>query len=421
MNEEYDFSHPAFSNVLLGGAPLEEAELIVIGFHGRGGGEQRIFDSMAKAYTGYDNVTYLAPASSTEYWWKERLNTDPYAPDLLLAMDGVSALIADLEAKGFSSKQISLTGISQGSSFAAEYVAREDPDIHSTVLMSGALPGLFYSTEDQAEVYSQDLSGQIVRMSWNSGDVIMPLSLMQQTGDLFNSRGAEVDLRVHPGGSHNITKGDRDVLASITNIARGTDGNDNLTGTANDDLIYGFAGNDVIAGLDGKDVLIGGDGNDVLRGFNDNDRLWGGDQNDKLYGGDGDDILYGEQGKDELVGNDGNDVLYGQDGDDNLKGGKGDDFLLGGSGINTLSGEQGADTFVFDFHGSTSVNKITDFQTGIDKLLISGVDESAYNEIDYSFNSDGHVKIEFGKTIIIVDDPITMNDGMMIIAPDILL
>ncbi|CQR87154.1 Ca2+-binding protein, RTX toxin-related [Paracoccus aminovorans] len=210
------------------------------------------------------------------------------------------------------------------------------------------------------------------------------------------------------GGSDTLYGGaGDDFLAGETgnDTLYGSLGNDSLFGGEGHDLLDGGAGNDVLRGGDGHDTLLGGDGDDLLfgeagnnslRGGAGNDTLWGDAGNDYLVGEDGDDQLYGMLGADTLFGGLGNDLLDGGDGDDLLGGsdgndtlrgggghdvlggGAGDDRLEGGAGNDTLTGGAGADSFVFvgldNF--DDSLDLITDFQTGLDRIDFSGLNLS---------------------------------------------
>ncbi|MCG6111348.1 MAG: CAP domain-containing protein [Paracoccus sp.] len=166
-------------------------------------------------------------------------------------------------------------------------------------------------------------------------------------------------------------------LGGHADLARGLMGDDWMNGGAGNDTLDGGQGNDRLIGGLGYDVLWGGLGNDVLDGNQGNDRLEGQAGNDLLWGGDGNDTLVGGAGFDTLIGGNGSDLLNGGDGNDKLVGGAGSDTLQGGAGSDTLVGAQGndlltggagADTFVF-YAGSGS-DRITDYQVGVDRLLI---------------------------------------------------
>lgn len=120
-------------------------------------------------------------------------------------------------------------------------------------------------------------------------------------------------------------------------------------------------------------------------------RLYGGDGNDELYAGlrdslaetlrerlfgeAGDDILDASQGKggNRLYGGAGNDKLFAGT-NDFLFGGDGNDTLFAGKGGNTLYGGAGADKFYLDYNGTpASINTISDFENGIDSLVILGI------------------------------------------------
>ena len=132
--------------------------------------------------------------------------------------------------------------------------------------------------------------------------------------------GSDVQIKFQQFGEFEI---DFDGMAfdniSVTEIARGTPGNDRLRGTAGDDEIDGFAGNDTIKGFAGDDRLVGAAGDDSLIG---------GNGDDTLAGGNGKDTLRGSRGSDRLNGDSGDDILIGRGGDDDLNGGEGTDTII---------------------------------------------------------------------------------------------
>ncbi len=194
----------------------------------------------------------------------------------------------------------------------------------------------------------------------------------------------------------------------------------------------------MIQGTNNAETLMGDSGNDTIKGLGGDDHLWGLDGNDSLVGGAGADTLYGGHGDDtymvdslsdivseestgagiddggndrvfstvdytlgafiealnldgsgnisgtgnglqnNIYGNGGNNVLSGMGGNDKLRGGAGDDTLIGGTGNDILEGDAGADHFVFAAAGAANgVDRISDFEHGIDWLVFSTADYDA--------------------------------------------
>ncbi|AZB57764.1 adhesin [Cereibacter sphaeroides] len=164
--------------------------------------------------------------------------------------------------------------------------------------------------------------------------------------------GVTVDLSLQGQAQRISAEEGMDTLFSIENIL-GSRYDDRLLGDAGSNLIDGSAGNDTAMGQAGEDLIFGGDGNDSLYGNQDNDTLVGGNGNDWLHGGQGNDLLVGDAGS------------------DTLNGGVGDDVLVGGQGFDLLTGGTGADTFVFGSLDSADADRITDFEQGVDQIVIA--------------------------------------------------
>lgn len=203
-------------------------------------------------------------------------------------------------------------------------------------------------------------------------------------------------------------------------------GSDRLDGSAWKDRLLGFAGDDVLNGAGGNDRLYGGSGNDWLLGGTGNDLLDGGIGSDSMKGSIGNDtyvvdstgdrvverlgegvdlvrstISYalpgnvenltlaaigniggtGNSGSNVLRGNGGSNALNGGAGNDSLMAGAGNDRLIGGIGKDLLGGGSGAD--VFQFRTAAEAGKgsardiIRDFQSGVDRIHLAGIDANA--------------------------------------------
>ena len=96
-----------------------------------------------------------------------------------------------------------------------------------------------------------------------------------------------------------------------------------------------------------------------------------------LTGTGEEDTLKGAGGNDRLIGNGGNDTLTGNGGNDIIDGGTGNDRITGGAGADMLTGGAGADLFIYSAVGNSMPlvrDQITDFQEGVDKIDLSGID-----------------------------------------------
>lgn len=95
--------------------------------------------------------------------------------------------------------------------------------------------------------------------------------------------------------------------------------------------------------------------------------------NYEIIGSDFNDLITGGSGDDTLLGGNGNDVLIGGSGDDILTGGDGDDNLTGGLGSDSLNGGIGNDKFIYSpSDADRGIDMITNFETGADKIQLSG-------------------------------------------------
>ncbi len=169
-------------------------------------------------------------------------------------------------------------------------------------------------------------------------------------------------------------------------------------GGAGDDVLIGSAGNDTLLGGAGDDVLLGGGGQDVLDGGAGNNIVIqsalastfarslvsaSSDTPVQFSGTSGDDTINVGQLVAGLTGNHtvmvnglaGNDIIDASRLPTSglrfiLNGGAGADVLHGSAGDDTLIGGAGADRFVFS--ASNGTDTIADFQSGLDKILITG-------------------------------------------------
>lgn len=192
------------------------------------------------------------------------------------------------------------------------------------------------------------------------------------------------------------------LTANVENLRLGGTGNINGTGNAEANRLIGNAGANVLTGLAGNDYLDGAGGIDTLVGGKGDDTYIVGQVGERVVeqAGEGTDTVSssvsftlpanvetlrltgsaaingaGNALANKITGNEGANKLFGWAGNDLLDGGLGNDILNGGLGDDTLTGNAGADTFVFaPGYGKDTVS---DFQHGVDKLVLVGTKASA--------------------------------------------
>jgi len=212
------------------------------------------------------------------------------------------------------------------------------------------------------------------------------------------SGGGFADVDIAGSDQHDIIDLSGYVLTGIRRISGGA-GIDRITGSAGDDTIVGGTNNDILAGGDGNDVFIvaSGDGADTFDGGAGSDSLriaavnyalrWASVTSVEtidasavtgatIVGGSGDEAI--DLSGTVLKGVSG--ILAGT-GADIVVGSAGADRILGGSGADDLTGGGGADIFAYtnvtDSRTAGGVDRILDFQTGVDLVDLSAIDASA--------------------------------------------
>ncbi|MDJ0574531.1 MAG: SGNH/GDSL hydrolase family protein [Xenococcaceae cyanobacterium MO_234.B1] len=283
---------------------------------------------------------------------------------LSLALDNLELVAAPAEAQVIEVDLFSTT-----EAIAANPEEFGLSNVTDPLLLSGLDPtvttGFFFwdifhpTTEGHAlfaDTISQTISGEIPQLTFN---------------EIVGT--AERDFLFGTQAKDNI-----DGLAG-NDLIVGWNGDDRIEGWAGDDGLWGNQGNDILNGGEDRDYVRGGAGDDLLFGDNGNDRLLGNTGKDILIGGSDRDYLWGGSDEDYLLGGDGNDKLWGNLGNDTLNGGsdndivrgnQGDDLIDGGAGNDTITGGVGADIFKLTLDFGT--DRITDFQAGIDRIMLSG-------------------------------------------------
>lgn len=130
----------------------------------------------------------------------------------------------------------------------------------------------------------------------------------------------------------------------------------------------------------------------------------GTEKGNHLVGRADEDLIIGKAGNDLLEGLEDNDRLYGGAGADTLRGGQGDDVLRSKHGNDQFAGDDGADIFVYS--SKSGRDTIMDFDTGIDKIDITGWDAiGGFASLKrHASNHSGVLWITEGKDTLIIKD-----------------
>ncbi|CAN5372874.1 hypothetical protein BH10PSE4_BH10PSE4_16780 [soil metagenome] len=169
--------------------------------------------------------------------------------------------------------------------------------------------------------------------------------------------------------------------ANIENLIFTGSGNFSGFGNVLANVITGGSGNDILDGKAGADRLVGGLGDDTYYVDNALDVVaeLAGQGADRILtalasakaADNVETLIFVGTGNFQGFANGGGTAVFGAAGNDTLTGGAGADFLGGMGGNDTLTGGGGADIFYFD-GPNTGLDRIADFQSGLDHIELRG-------------------------------------------------
>lgn len=183
------------------GEPVDTAELLVLGVHGRGqdpgymaGLAQRI---------GAGRVGYVFPRAAEGSWYPQGFMAplEQNQPSLDFALEAVHRSIQRLVEAGIARERIVLMGFSQGACLLSEYLLRNPAPYAAAVLLTGG----FLGPEEGAWAESgRTLEGLPVYMGCSINDGWVPVPRVQSTRQALERRGAQVELRLFDETEHHV-------------------------------------------------------------------------------------------------------------------------------------------------------------------------------------------------------------------------
>ncbi len=213
----------AGGRLLQAGAPLDEAEGVVILLHGRGGSA----DDILSLRTVLDDkvqgrrIAWLAPEANGRTWYPNsflapRETNDPY---LASALKRVESLVKMAAEAGIGPERIVIGGFSQGACLSTEFVASHPAHYAGLIAWTGGLVGPLGTKLNHAG----DLGGMPALLLSGDPDPHVPWSRVEESAAVLSSMGAKVTLRRYPGRPHTVSH--EELLLALELIGRVFDEN----------------------------------------------------------------------------------------------------------------------------------------------------------------------------------------------------
>ena len=146
----------------------------------------------------------VAPAAPDRSWYPHRFMDPRRAnePGLSEAIDRVHEMLDELAAQGAGHERTVLGGFSQGACLACEALAQRPRPLAALVVLCGGLMG---ADEDElVQPAAGALEGLPVLLTGTVDDEWIPVERVERTAEVLKAAGAQVDLRIHPPGAHEV-------------------------------------------------------------------------------------------------------------------------------------------------------------------------------------------------------------------------
>jgi predicted esterase len=177
------------------GPSPDKASATLVLVHGRGADA----DSILSLYheMALPQVAALAPSAPGRTWYPQSFLAPLEAnqPYLDRALATLEEIVRELPAE-----QLVLLGFSQGACLALEFAARHPRPYGAVIGLTGGLIGPPGTPRD----YGGDLKHTTVFLGSGDPDPHVPFYRVQETAQVFQRLGADVDIRRYPGLPHTI-------------------------------------------------------------------------------------------------------------------------------------------------------------------------------------------------------------------------
>ncbi len=188
------------NHLVTGGAPLAEADGVLVLVHGRGATAEGILSLASELSAG--GLHWIAPQAEGNTWYPHpfvapREQNEPWLGASLARLE---AIVVGLESAGIQASKVFWLGFSQGACLMLEHVASTGRQYGGAFGLSGGLIG---QTLDLTR-YTKPLQGMPVYLGCGDRDTHIPTERVLETERVFTSLGAQVQCDLFPGMGHQI-------------------------------------------------------------------------------------------------------------------------------------------------------------------------------------------------------------------------
>ena len=181
------------------GAPLDDADAVVIMVHGRNAAPRNILELIDRFQR--PRVACVAPAAAGGTWYPNSFMAPRASnePGLSSALAMLEALVTATIERGVPTNKIVLLGFSQGACLTSEFVLRHPRRYGGVAIFSGGVIGVPGSTWDDV---TASLDGTPMFFGCSDIDAHIPKERVLESAALFQRLGARVMCTLYPGMGH---------------------------------------------------------------------------------------------------------------------------------------------------------------------------------------------------------------------------
>lgn len=203
--------HKHIKNNKMAGMPLGEGKKVMIMVHGRGATAESIIG--LADYLKTDDFTLIAPQASANTWYPYSFMA-PVAqnePGLSTGLGVLKQTLEEVKAAGVSTEDIYFLGFSQGACLTSEFVARNADKYGGIFILSGGVIG---ASIDESN-YAGDFGGTPIFLGISDVDAHVPLTRANESVEIFEKMGANVNQKVYPNAPHTVLQDEIDEVNKV--------------------------------------------------------------------------------------------------------------------------------------------------------------------------------------------------------------